>query len=337
MRKGIMRKDFCVVCRKEQEYEMKIVEEKEVIKGKEYKFLFTTAVCSVCKEEMSVPGLIDLNIKERDEQYRKAEDIIFTEDIRKLMSIYNIGKIPLSFALGFGEVTISRYLEGQMPSKSYSNIMKRALESPDYMEKLLEENKEKVGKTAYEKALKRIRELKHSFCLSDKMVSSIAYIFKQMKEVTPLALQKLLYYVQGEYMAITKKPLFDEDCVAWQHGPVYVDVYHLFKDFKYNPIEDDRFVFFNGKEKKLLEEEQRVMDLVLRTFGKYSGKVLESITHEEEPWKDARKGYGVHEASNVIIDKNRIMAYFEALNEKYDINTVQGINKYIQEQIGEYN
>ena len=36
-------------------------------------------------------------------------------------------------------------------------------------------------------------------------------------------------------------------------------------------------------------------------------------------------------------DYFRIMAYFEALNEKYDINTVQGINKYIQEQIGEYN
>ena len=38
-------------------------------------------------------------------------------DIKKIMDIYKIGKAPLSLALGFGEVTIPRYLEGQVPSK----------------------------------------------------------------------------------------------------------------------------------------------------------------------------------------------------------------------------
>ena len=53
---------------------------------------------------------MDYNVKEIDEQYRKAEEVITVEDIERLMKLYNIGKAPLSLALGFGEVTISRYL-----------------------------------------------------------------------------------------------------------------------------------------------------------------------------------------------------------------------------------
>ena len=69
---------------------------------------------------MAIPGLIDKNIKEVDEQYRAIEEIVTIEDIERLMKIYKIGKAPLSLALGFGEVTISRYLAGQIPSKNYS-------------------------------------------------------------------------------------------------------------------------------------------------------------------------------------------------------------------------
>lgn len=42
------------------------------------------------------------------------------------------GKALLSLALGFGEVTIPRYLEGQVPSKEYSGVVRAALASPVY-------------------------------------------------------------------------------------------------------------------------------------------------------------------------------------------------------------
>ena len=45
---------------------------------------------------MNIPGLIDKNIAEIDEQYRTAEGLASVDDIRKLMKIYNIGKTPLS-------------------------------------------------------------------------------------------------------------------------------------------------------------------------------------------------------------------------------------------------
>ena len=76
---------------------------------------------------MDIPGLLDANIRAIDEQYRHAEGIVSIDDIQKIMAIYNIGKAPLSIALGFGEITITRYLSGQMPSKEYSDIIKKAL------------------------------------------------------------------------------------------------------------------------------------------------------------------------------------------------------------------
>ncbi|MBD5464917.1 MAG: DUF4065 domain-containing protein [Lachnospiraceae bacterium] len=324
-----VRQDFCTECRKNTEYEIMKQVKQEIIRDRKYEFTFTTAICKECGEEMDIPGLADLNIAEMDRQYRETEQIISIEDIEKLMDIYHMGKAPLSLALGFGEVTISRYLDGQMPSKNYSDIMKNALASPEYMEKLLKQNRERVGNTAYKKAMKAIGELKELFEISDKMLVSIAYIFEQMQEVTPLVLQKMLYYVQGIYMVLFDMPLFSEKCYAWQHGPVYEKVYFLFKDFKYNPIDDNRFALFSGKSEKLAENEKMVIDLVIKTFGRYSGKVLESITHNERPWQDARKGYDCTEPSRVLIGEEDMKSYFKEISGRYGIDSVEGLNRYI--------
>lgn len=322
--------DFCTLCRKETSYKLCKKKVQKVIKDKLYEFEITVAVCDECGKEMDVPGLLDANVKSIDEQYRIAERLVSVDDIQKLMDIYNIGKAPLSIALGFGEITITRYLSGQMPSKEYSDIIKKALNSPDYMIKLMNENAEKMGATAYKKAIKAAKEVAGLFCISDKMLLTISYIFEQMKEVTPLALQKILYFIQGIYIVMFNSPLYKEDCMAWTHGPVYEKVYNLFKDFKYNPIEDDRFAIFRDRFEELSEQEKMVIDLVINTFGKYSGKVLEDITHEELPWKNARVGYDSSEPSREIISKDEIRSYFIRVADKYGVDTEEKLNSYIQ-------
>ncbi|NLL72018.1 MAG: DUF4065 domain-containing protein, partial [Clostridiales bacterium] len=235
--------------------------------------------------------------------------------------------------LGFGEITITRYLLGQMPSKEYSDIIKKALSSPNYMIKLLNENADKLGETAYKKAIRAAEKIVEIFCVSDEMLLTISYIFEQMQEITPLALQKILYFIQGIYMVMFDEPLFKEDCMAWVHGPVYEQVYNLFKDFKYNPIEDNRFAIFKERFVELSDQERKVIDLVINSFGKYSGKVLEIITHNESPWKDARSDYNPLQPSREIIDKNEIMEYFSLVANKYGIDTEEKLNSYIQTYI----
>ena len=324
--------DFCTQCREETTYTLRRKIVKKVMKEKTYEFEITAAICDKCGEEMDVPGLLDFNMKAIDEQYRRAEGLVSVEDINKIMAIYNIGKAPLSMALGFGEITITRYLSGQIPSKEYSDIIKKVLLTPNYMIQLLKENAEKIGNTAYKKAIKAAEEISEMFCMSEKMILTISYIFERMQEVTPLALQKILYFIQGIYMVKFDKPLFKEDCMAWIHGPVYKEVYDLFKDFKFNPIEDNRFVILKERFEELNEQEKMVIDLVINTFGKYSGKVLENITHNEEPWKNARNDYEPLQPYKEIISKEEIKNYFNKVSS-YFFNAFSNIQNQEKQNI----
>ena len=57
------RMDFCTACRKNTEYTLQKREIVKTIKEKDYTFHITVAVCNECGEEMSIPGLIDENIR----------------------------------------------------------------------------------------------------------------------------------------------------------------------------------------------------------------------------------------------------------------------------------
>ena len=128
------------------------------------------------------------------------------------------------------------------------------------------------------------------------------------------------------------KTLFEEDCQAWAHGPVYVKVYDLFSGFKYNPIDDKRFHFFKNKSSMLSSDEKKIIDMVINSFGMYSGKTLERITRKESPWEEAHEDrlYGY---SNVKITKKAIRDYFEKEAKEFDFRTEKGLNEYIKYQL----
>ena len=328
------KEDFCVCCREVKPYSVVKKNVKERIRDKDYSFVITAYVCDCCHHEMGVPGVFDLNSREIDEQYRKAESIVSIEDIRDLMEIFNIGKTPLSLALGFGEITITRYLEGQVPSKEYSDVIRRALCSPSFMKEMLLKNREKIADSAFTKAMKAAENLEKAFTISDRMQGAIAYIFHTIDEAAPMALQTLLYYIEGVYSALSGKLMFSETCEAWRHGPVYRNVYNLFRDFRYNPADDARFAVLRGKKELLSDEERHAADLVLGTFGRYGGKALELIALKEDPWVNAREGYGPDESSGAEISNDSIKEYFTSVNQKYPLGSEKGLNDYISDMSG---
>ena len=58
--------------------------------------------------------------------------------------------------------------------------------------------------------MKRVSELKNIFIISNKMIGVISYIFEKLDEVTPLMLQKLLYYIQGLSFVLNGREMFEE-------------------------------------------------------------------------------------------------------------------------------
>ena len=64
-------RDFCTECRRETNYTLKKIKINQTIREKKYTFEITAAFCNECGGEMGIPGLMDYNIKEIDEQYHE--------------------------------------------------------------------------------------------------------------------------------------------------------------------------------------------------------------------------------------------------------------------------
>lgn len=322
-------KTFCPECRKDVEYQIEDSIEKKEVRGLEFEFTAERAYCNECGAEISIPELHDQNLQKIDHAYREKAGIIKISEIKEVVEQYNTGKRPLSLLLGWGETTLTRYLDEDIPSKSYSETLKKVKDDYGYMRQLAEENKDKASDKAFNDLMEAIKDLQGNELRTEKKIDSvIKYLLKELGEVTPLALQKLLYYSQGFYKTFYDEFLFDNDCEAWVHGPVYKEIYFKYRDYGYNPIEDKSIKFENIN---LTEAEEELLDSVIDNFGCYSAKTLEKMTHSERPWRLTRKNLKPEEKSNEIIRKNLIEDYFKDVNSKYQMLNVEDINDYSEE------
>ena len=330
---------FCGKCGKEMPYHLRNAEIAKAVGGKEYLFEIASAFCDGCGEPVSPPGLFDRNAEGIDRQYREKERIASVETIRKLMARYRMGKESLSLAFGLHAEAAGRYLAGQIPASEVSDMFRKALASPAYMMAALQKNREKMDKAAYRDAMRAGEELECFFALSGKLRAAIIYLLQKGKSITPLSLQKMLYYAQGICLALSGRELFREDCQAWAHGPVYKNVYEAFRSFGREPIDGTRF--YIGREDcpgpgELSEREKKVLDLVAESLGSYSGKTLEKVTHEETPWREARKGCKPSQRSSAVITKASVRTYFAATASRYHFTSAAGIRAYIEDKSGIY-
>ena len=108
--------------------------------------------------------------------------------------------------------------------------------------------------------------------------------------ISPLKLQKLLYYAQGFSLAIYDRAIFSEDVMAWNHGPVVREVYREYRDYgsAHIPPPEDY-----DPEDILSTEEQELLNDVYTAYGQYSAWRLSAMTHEEPPWRDTERDFTI--------------------------------------------
>lgn len=141
------------------------------------------------------------------------------------------------------------------------------------------------------------------------LLAKVAEGGTSQSQITPLKLQKLLYYAQAWSLVFRKKLLFSEEIEAWVHGPVVPSVYRRFKHYGFNNIA-------NPSVKIELEEDTvRILDLVLNSYGTKSGKFLEYLSHSEYPWIQARKGLQSNHLSQRRISLQDMMNYYMQFKE----------------------
>ena len=315
---------YCNECEDLVEFQIReeIIEEK--YKGELIRFKFKVGRCKDCCHEVATD--IDYNSRKSEAKitaYKKLKGIILQDEISEILEKYNVGKEALADIAGFGKATIKRYFEGFIPAKEYSDILLRFLNDEKSFYLGVENNKNKLTEHSYNKIISRHSRLKE--ISNSKIDQVVNYIISNLIEVTPLALQKLLAFSNGVNYSINGKQLLSEECQAWQHGYVYPDIYNKYKKYKFNPIDNSIKSTHGCMLSKLSKDEIKAIDMVINTFGLYSPKTLEMISHSQTPWIEKRIGYKDDEASNEIIDEVSMKQFFI---EK-QLNTEENIMAYI--------
>ena len=129
--------------------------------------------------------------------------------------------------------------------------------------------------------------------------------------ISPLKLQKLLYYIQAWHIAkFDKENLFDELPQAWVNGPVYRSVYDQFKTSFFRSEDIHYDLGTHNAEDLLLEkikglkvnkEQRGVLNSVLKFYAPQEEGALVLKTHADKPWNKARNGLEPFERSTNTI------------------------------------
>lgn len=115
--------------------------------------------------------------------------------------------------------------------------------------------------------------------------------FDENIPVSPMKLQKLIYFIYRDYLQKTGAPLFTEEFQTWQYGPVLRSVYDEFKTFKAKPI--TRFAKTANDEVYVINESVdpalgASINSVWNRYKYQDGIALSRITHREgSAWRIA--------------------------------------------------
>jgi uncharacterized phage-associated protein len=145
-----------------------------------------------------------------------------------------------------------------------------------------------------------------------RSVASVACYFLHQVDreagdtISPLKLQKLVYYAQAWSMVLRGEALFPDPIEAWMHGPVVRTLWELYKDYKHRDIPQptEPCPEFTSDELEVLEE-------VWSAYGELSARQLEHLTHSEEPWLEARRGLDPGDKSQNKIPLEHMQLYYE--------------------------
>lgn len=296
----------------------------------ELEFIEKVAIDKNTEEEIYVREIeIENDIRLYD-IYKKEKGLLQSSEIKKIREKYGLNQKEFSRILGLGDITIHRYENGTIQTIANDSLI-RFVQNPENMEQVALINQKKINEKVFTKLMKKIKTLKlyarhriadfninklHQLEFNTEYVIDIAErvitVYNEeiaqkidkynitLPKITNLELQKFLYYIQALSLITFDKPAYKENILAWDYGPVVYEVYCKYRNYKNNEID----VCTDQKLSSGLEE---IINIVISSYGKFTGSQLISLTHEEEPWLQTKR--------NTVIEMDLIKDYFERVYE----------------------
>jgi uncharacterized phage-associated protein len=165
--------------------------------------------------------------------------------------------------------------------------------------------------------------------LVDAVANEFLSIDGVLGSVTPMKLQKLVYFAHGWHLALTDKPLVSESVQAWKYGPVFPTLYGEFRDvggglidrladeINFQTTDGDGFNFTIYQPRLEVDDKEsdfakQLVGHIWRKIGSYSAVELSTLTHQPgTPWHDVASQFvgGIPKA--VKIPNALIRRYFK--------------------------
>lgn len=135
--------------------------------------------------------------------------------------------------------------------------------------------------------------------------------------VTPLALQKLIYFAHGQHLVLRGVPLVGGYFEAWKRGPVHPFLYHAFKSFgsaaitgraeAVDPVTGE----VSSVDPPQDGEVEEIVERVLLSLRRLTPGQLVALSHAKEgPWDQVWKKYKSQPGVGIRISDELIRTRF---------------------------
>lgn len=310
-----MDKLFCHLCDHDTNFDIKEEVFDYNVRNEFFEVQGKRAYCKTHTDEELFHKEFDIaNQNKAFNLYREKYGIISPDEIKKLREKYKLSQREFSQLLGFGEITISRYERGSLPTVAQNQIIKDS-ENPNKMLEFLEMNSEKVGQQKAKELKEHLQEMLNSNLYEQLIIDEIRDIFQHEPDIFSgykpfdfkkfsnmvwffskkdrpylTKLNKLMFYADYYFFKNFQMSLSGAKYMRHHYGPVpekFQTLYDNINDIEI--IENDHGSFTSTiidkcEEEIFNEQELEILNFVYDKFKTmYSGEIRD-FSHEEKCW-----------------------------------------------------
>jgi len=311
--------EICPICEKKSVISQITKEEKILVRGEPVEIKPTYYKCSKCGSEYL--NTMDNNdpLESAYRKYRKKNNMLQPEEIRKLRRSIGLTQGELSDLLGWGRATISRYENGSLQDKSH-DIQLRMLKEPGFVLRIIRENPSVLSPLKKDNIIKQLknhikREYTVDYLIEEYMapnkidewngyvpfainkVNNLILFFCR-EELWKTAINKCLFYAEFKHFKEYIKGITGSRYKRLPLGPVPEFYETILGNLVDEGMLEVKEIFFeqgiSGLKYKTIEEpklaifsdtELEVIAKVKNYFKNYGAKEISDFSHEEEGYK----------------------------------------------------
>lgn len=255
-----------------------------IVRGKEYEVIAPARFDKQTNEIVPDSELDDAAAEMANAMYRKEFDVVTPEQIKTFRKSNGLSQRDLSKMLGWSKTTVALYEAGAIPNEANNILLQQVLTNRSFYHALL--SKANITPKTPKLETMDVLKLTHWF-----MVQSYFEVKKDESGfVEPLGLlkvQKLLYQLKGYALANFSVPLYSDNSLAWEYGPVVDKIFREYKSQR--DLTKNEFInkqaFDDYSELMSIPEVSSLLEEVWNRYGSKRASELVTITHVPgSPW-----------------------------------------------------